>query len=162
MAEYSFDVVSKIDRQELSNAIDLAKKEIDTRFDFKGSKTEIKLEKDTMSLEASDDMKMRQLIDILQNKFIKRNINIKAFKFGDFTTNISGLVKCKVDIQSGLSQEQSKKITKLIKDSGSKVQTRVEGEKIRITGKSKDDLQSIQKMIRDANFDFDASFENYR
>ncbi|MDH5654691.1 MAG: YajQ family cyclic di-GMP-binding protein [Spirochaetia bacterium] len=162
MAEFSFDVVAKIERQELSNAIDLAKKEIDTRFDFKGSKTEIKLEKDILSLEASDDMKMRQLIDVLQNKFIKRELNIKAFKFGEFETNVSGTVKCRVEIQNGLSQDQSKKIIKLIKDSKLKIQSRIEGEKIRITGKSKDDLQTVQKMIKDANYDFAASFENYR
>jgi len=162
MAEYSFDIVSKVDRQELSNAIDLAKKEIDNRFDFKGSKTLIKLDKDTLSLEASDDMRMRQLIDILQNKLIKRELSIKAFKFGDFETNVSGIVKCKAEIQNGLSQDQGKKITKLIKDSKLKVQTRIEGDKIRITGKSKDDLQDVQKLIRDANFEFDASYENYR
>jgi hypothetical protein len=107
-------------------------------------------------------MKMRQLIDVLQNKFVKRNLSIKAFKIGEFETNVSGIVKCKVEIQNGLSQEQSKKINKLIKDSNTKVQTRIEGEKIRIIGKSKDDLQSIQKMIRDANYDFDVSYENYR
>jgi len=162
MAEFSFDVAAKVDRQELSNAIDLAKKEIETRFDFKGARTEIKLEKDTMALEASDDMKMRQLIDVLQNKFIKRELNLKAFKFGEFETNVSGLVKCKVDIQNGLSQDQSKKITKLIKDSKLKVQARIEGDKIRITGKSKDDLQNVQKMIKDADYDFAATFENYR
>jgi len=162
MAEFSFDVVSKVDRQELNNALDLARKEVDTRFDFKGAHIKINLEKEAISLEASDDMKMRQLIDVLQNKFIKRNLSIKAFQFGEFETNVSGVVKCQAKIQAGLSQDQSKKITKLIKDSKVKVQSRIEGDKIRITGKSKDDLQQVQKMIRDADYDFDASFENYR
>jgi hypothetical protein len=162
MAEFSFDIVSKVERQELNNAIDLARKEIDTRFDFKGATVKIELDKEALLLEASDDMRMKQLIDVLQNKLIKRDLNLKSFKFGDFETNVSGAVKCRVDIQAGLSQEQGKKITKLIKDSKLKVTTRIEGDKIRVSAKSKDDLQEVQRMIRAANFDFATSYENYR
>lgn len=162
MAEHSFDIVSKTDRQELNNAIDAAKKEIATRFDFKGAIAEIKLEKDSMALEASDDMRMKQLIDLFQSKMIKRGLSIKAFQFGKFETNVTGLVKCKVDIQAGLSMEQTKKITKLIKESNLKVQSQIQGDQVRVTSKSIDQLQELQKKIKDANLDFDASFSNYR
>jgi len=162
MAEYSFDIVSKVDKQELNNAVDLARKEIDNRFDFKNSNVKIKVDNDSLSLEASDDMKMRQVIDILQNKFIKRNLNLKAFKFGEFESNVSGIIKCKAPIQNGLSQEQCKKINKIIKDANLKVQSRIDGDKLRVTSKSKDELQSVQKAIKDADLDFDASYDNYR
>ncbi len=162
VAEYSFDVVAKVDRQELQNAIDLTDKEVANRFDFKGATAEIKLQKDTMDLLASDEMKMKQLIDVIQSKMVKRDLNLKAFQFGKFDTNVSGAVKCQVEIQNGLTQEQAKKITKLIKESKLKVQARVQGDAVRVTGKSKDDLQSVQKMIQDADFDFFAGYENYR
>lgn len=160
--EYSFDVVSKVDRQELSNAIDMTRKEVDNRFDFKGSPVKIDLEKEAIQLEVHDEMKMKQLIDVIQGKLVKRNLSLKAFEFGKFETNVSGAVKCKVTIQNGLSQEQTKMITKLIKEGGVKVQARIQGDAVRVTGKNKDDLQAIQKKIRDANFPFDASFDNYR
>ena len=162
MAEYSFDVGCKVDMQELGNALDLARKEIANRFDFKGAKAEIDLEKDSIALVASDEMRMKQLIDVIQSKMSKRDLNLKAFDWGKFETNVSGIFKCKVAIQSGLTQDQTKKITKLIKDSKVKVQSRIQGDSIRVTGKSKDDLQAIQKLIRDADLDFAAVFDNYR
>lgn len=162
MAEYSFDVACKVDRQELSNALDLAKKEVATRFDFKGANATIELDKDTINLEAQDEVKMRQLIDVVQSKIVKRELNLKAFKFGEFDTNISGKTKVKVAIQSGLTQDQTKVITKIIKDSKLKVQSRIQGDSVRVTGKSKDDLQAIMKLIRDGNLDFACAFENYR
>ena len=162
MAEYSFDVVSKIDRTELSNALDMAKKEVENRFYFKGSKVEIKLEKDDLLLEAADEMKMKQLIDIIQTRIVKRNISLKAFKFGKFESNVSGVVKCKVEIQNGLSTEQAKLVGKLIRDSKIKVQSRQQEDQVRVTGKAKDDLEAVQKMLRDADLDFDVTFANYR
>lgn len=162
MAEYSFDVVSKTDRQELNNALDAARKEITNRFDFKGAKTEIDLQKEHILLETADEMKMRQLIDIIQSKMAKRGLSLKAFKFGKFESNVTGRYKCRADIQEGLSQEQTRKISKLVRDSKIKVQVRIQGDSLRISGKNKDDLQQTQKAIRDADLDFDASFDNYR
>ena len=162
MAESSFDIGAKVDHQELSNALDQAQKEVNTRFDFKGAKIVIKLEDESIHLEATDEMRMKQLIDVVQSKIAKRDINLKAFKFSEFESNVSGVVKCDAKIQNGLTQEQIKKINKLIKDSKSKVQSRIQGDAIRVTGKSKDELQGIMKMIRDANFDFMTTFDNYR
>lgn len=162
MAESSFDVVCKIDGQELANAIDMTRKEIDNRFDFKGIEVDIKHEKDSLKLEVSSEMHMNQVIDVLKSKLIKRDINLKAFSFGEFESNVSGKVKCLVSIQNGLSQDQCKKINKLIKDSKLKVQSRVQGDSVRVSGKSRDDLQNVQKIIKEADFDFDTSFDNYR
>jgi len=162
MAEISFDIVSKTDRQELDNALAMARKEISSRFDFKGARTEIKLDKEHLHLEAPDEMKLNQLIDVVQSKMVKRDLSLKAFQFGKFESNVTGIQKCRVEIQSGLSQEQSRKITKLIKESKIKVQVRIQGDSLRVSSKSKDDLQAVQKLIRDANLDFDASFDNYR
>ena len=162
MAEFSFDIVCKINRQELSNALDLARKEIATRFDFKGSLAEIQLEQDKLSLQASDEMKMKQLIDMIQTKMLKRSLDLKAFQFAPLESNVSGLVKCKASIQNGLDQEQAKKITKLIKELKLKVQPRIQGDTVRVTSKNKDELQLVQKKILDAEFGFAASFENYR
>ena len=162
MAEYSFDIVCKMDHQELSNALDLARKEITNRFDFKGTHIKIHLEKEKILLESADDMKMKQLIDVIQSKMVRRNLNLKAFAFGPFESNVSGLIKCQAAIQNGLSQEQCKKVTKLIKDSKRKVQTRIQQDSVRVSGKSKDDLQVVQQMVQEASFDFAAVFENYR
>ncbi|MBI3394492.1 MAG: YajQ family cyclic di-GMP-binding protein [Spirochaetia bacterium] len=163
MAEYSFDVVSKVDRQELNNALDMVRKEIDNRFDFKGAKIVINLEKDAIMLETPDDMKLKQLIDSIQSKLVKRNLSLKAFDFsGKHESNVSGTVKLKIPIQTGLSQEQTKVITKLIKECGVKVQARIQGDAVRVTGKAKDDLQAVQKKIREANLAFDTSYDNYR
>ncbi len=162
MAEFSFDIVCKVNRQELANALDLARKEINSRFDFKGALAEIQLEQDDLSLQASDEMKMKQLIDMIQTKMLKRSLNLKAFQFSPFESNVSGLVKCKASIQNGLVQEQAKKITKLIKELKSKVQARIQGDAVRVTSKNKDDLQLVQKKILDAEFEFAVSFENYR
>lgn len=162
MAEYSFDVVAKVDRQELSNALDMTKKEVDNRFDFKGATVDIKLEKEHFNLAAPDQMKLNQLIDIIQTKLIKRGLNLKAFKFGEFESNVTGVTKSKVDIQNGLTSDQAKKITRLIKDSKLKVQAKLQSNQVRVTGKTKDDLQSVQELVRGADFEFHADFENYR
>lgn len=160
--EYSFDIASKVDRQELINALDMVRKEVENRFDFKGSPVVVDLEKEHISLEAQDEMKLKQLIDVIQSKLVKRNLSLKAFNYGTFESNVSGKFKCKVDIQNGLNQEQCKKITKIIKDSKVKVQTRIQEDQVRITGKDKDDLQAVMRMVREANFDFDTTFSNYR
>lgn len=160
--EYSFDIVSKIDRQELSNALDAAKKEVDTRFDFKGANAKIDLDKEHIDLEAQGEMHLKQLIDVVQSKLVKRKLSLKAFTFGEFESNVSGLVKCKVEMQNGLSQEQCKKVNGIIKEKKLKVQSRIQGDQLRVTGKDKDDLQSVMQALRAADLDFDVSFDNYR
>ena len=162
MAENSFDIVCKIDRQELQNAIDLTRKELANRFDFKGAKATVEIEGDNLVLEASDQMRRKQLIEIVQSKAARRNLSLKALPFVDFETNVSGLVKCRAAIQAGLNQEQCKEIVRMIKDSKQKVQVRIQGDSVRVTGKSKDDLQAIQKLIRDADLPYHTAFDNYR
>jgi uncharacterized protein YajQ (UPF0234 family) len=160
--EHSFDIVYKIDEQELANAINQTLKEATTRYDLKGSPIELEKQKDEIHLAASDEMKIKALIDIFQSKLVKRGINLKAIKFGELEKNISGKVKCIAKIQNGLSQEQCKKINKLIKDSQIKVQTRVQGDSIRVISKSIDDLQAVIKYLREQDLDFAISFDNYK
>ncbi len=162
MSEYSFDVTCKINKTELGNAVDAAKKEILNRFDFKGAHVKIELEKESIMLESSDDMKIKQIIDVLQSKFVKRELNLKAFIFGETEKNVNGIVKSQGKIQNGLTQEQCKQITKLIKDSKLKVQARIQEDTIRVSGKSKDDLQIAMQKIKSENFNFALAFENFR
>ncbi len=160
--EHSFDIVYKMDEQELSNAINQTLKEATNRFDFKGSPVEINREKDQILLSTSDEMKMKSLIDIFQSKLVKRNINLKAIRFGNIEKSFSGRVKCTAQIQNGLTQDQIKKVNKLIKESNIKVQTRVQGDSIRVVSKSIDDLQSVIKYLKEQDLDFAISFDNYK
>ena len=163
MSEYSFDIVCKVNQQELHNAIDIALKEIQNRFDFKGAIATIKTEKENLQLEASDEMRMKQMIEVLESKIVKRDIDLKAFEYGKFESNVSGMVKCKVSIQQGLTQEQAKKISNIIKESKLKVQTRIQGDSVRVVAKSKDDLQEVIAMLRGStSINFALSFENYK
>jgi uncharacterized protein YajQ (UPF0234 family) len=160
--EHSFDIVYKIDVQELANAINQTLKEASTRYDFKGTLVEIEKQKDELHLTAADEMKMKALIDMFQSKLVKRGINLKAIKFEEIEKNISGRVKCKAKIQNGLTQEQIKKINKLIKDSNIKVQTRQQGDSVRVISKSIDDLQAVIKFLKEQDLDFAISFDNYK
>lgn len=159
--EHYFDIAYKIDEQELANAINQTLKEATTRFDFKGSIVEIYKEKDKIFLTTSDEMKMKSLIDLFQSKLVKRNINLKAIKFKPIEKNISGKVKCEAEIQNGLTQEQCKIINKLIKESNIKVQSRIQGDSVRVLSKSIDDLQSVIKYLKNRELDFAISFVNY-
>ncbi|MCB1142031.1 MAG: YajQ family cyclic di-GMP-binding protein [Leptospiraceae bacterium] len=160
----SFDIVSKVDKSELTNAITQAMSEIGTRFDFKGSKSEIKLENEQLVIHSDNDIKIKQVIDVLINKMIKRGIGIKAFNFEDtkIESATGNTVRMKVKIQDGLEKEHTKEITKIIKDSKLKVQPTIMGEYVRVTGKKKDDLQDVQRMLKDANLSFDFHFTNYK
>ncbi len=160
--EHYFDIIYKIDEQELNNAIQQTIKEASTRFDFKGSPVEIHKEKESLELIAGDEMKMKSLIDLFLSKLVKRGINLKAIKFEDIEKNVSGKVKCMAKIQNGLTQEQCKIINKIIKDSKIKVQTRIQGDSVRVVSKSIDDLQSVIKLIKETELDFAVSFDNYR
>lgn len=162
MAEYSFDIVCKVNKQYLNNAVQATQKEIGARFDFKNVATSIKVDENTLALECSDKMHLEQMIDILKTKMFKQNLDIKALQFSPYTHNVSGAVKCIATLQNGLSQEQSKKITKSIAAAKIKVQARIQGESIRVSAKSKDLLQQVQEMAREQASDFAVQFENYR
>lgn len=163
MADASFDIVSKVDRPELSNAVSQAMTEIGTRFDFKGSKSTIELKDEELILVSDNDAKMKQVIDVLTTKMAKRGIGPKAFDFdAKLEPATGGTVRQKVKIQNGLDKEQTKQITKLIKDSKLKVQAQIMGDSVRVTGKKKDDLQEVMKLLKSADFSFDCQFTNYK
>jgi len=161
--EYSFDVVSKADPQEVKNAIGQAQREIETRYDFRGSISEIKHDdKNEITLVSDDETRLTALIDVLQSKLIKRGIDVKFLDYGTLEQASKGTVRQKVTIKSGLPTEAAKKITKLIKDQGIKVTTQIQDEQVRVTGKAKDDLQAAQAAIKGADLDAPVQFTNYR
>jgi len=161
---FSFDAVSKIDMQEVDNALNQARKEIAQRYDFKGSKTTIDLDakENKLTIVSDDDLKVKSVVDIVQGKMIKRGISVKALKLGKIEPAAAGLARQVITLQSGIDKENAKKITTMVKNSGLKVQAQIMGDQLRVSGKAKDDLQTIMQMIRDADFDFAVQFVNYR
>jgi len=160
----SFDIVSKVDMQEVDNAINQSRKEIVQRYDFKGSKTtiELKQKEHEIVLISDDDFRMKAVIDILQSKFVKRSVPLKALTYSAVEPAASGLVKQTIKLQNGIDKENAKLIVKMIKDTKLKVQGQIMEDQVRVSGKSKDDLQSIMAMIRQADFKFAIQFVNYR
>ncbi|MUT66422.1 YajQ family cyclic di-GMP-binding protein [Paenibacillus sp. NEAU-GSW1] len=161
-SESSFDIVSKIDMQELNNAIQQAEREIETRFDFKGSKSSIKLEKEELVIVSDDDFKLNSVIDILQAKMVKRGVPIKNMDFGKIESASANTVRQRIKLRQGIDQEHSKKINTLIRDSKLKVKSQIQGDQIRVTGKSRDDLQAVIAMLRAADLKVELQFMNYR
>ncbi|HZG86780.1 YajQ family cyclic di-GMP-binding protein [Paenibacillus sp.] len=161
-SEYSFDIVSKVDMQELQNAVTQAEKEIATRFDFKGSKSSISLEKEALTIVSDDDYKLKSVIDILQSKMVKRGISIKNMDFGKIEPASGGTVRQNVKLKQGIGQEDAKKINILIRDSKLKVKSQIQGDQLRVTGKSKDDLQAVIALLRGADLPLELQFVNFK
>ncbi|WP_138185078.1 YajQ family cyclic di-GMP-binding protein [Paenibacillus alvei] len=162
MADSSFDIVSKLDLQEMNNAITQAMKEIESRYDFKGSKSKITLEKDEVIIVSDDEYKLKNVIDILQSKMAKRGVAIKNMEFGKIEPAASAAVRQRAKCKQGIDQDVSKKINVMIRDSKLKVKSQIQGDQIRVTGKSKDDLQAVMTLLRGANLPLDLQFTNYR
>lgn len=162
--EHSFDIVSRVDIQEVSNAVQQALKEISQRFDFKGSKSNIELNKDKAEilLIADDDYKLKSLAEILKSKLVKRNVSLKALTFGQAEKAAGDTVRQMVTLQQGLSAERAKDIVKLIKDTKLKVQSEIQKDQVRVRAKKIDDLQSVITMLKGRDFDFHVEFINYR
>lgn len=160
--ESSFDIVSKVELTEVTNAINLALKEIETRYDFKGSKCDLKLEKEEVVLLADDDFKLEQVKDILAGKLIKRGISLKSIQYGKVEPATGGTVRQRGKIEQGIDQDNAKKISKLIRDSGIKVKSQIQGDQLRVTGKNRDDLQAVIQLVRQADLPIDCQFINYR
>lgn len=160
----SFDIVSKVDIQALDNAVNVTRKEITNRFDFKDSPVEIVLNKKdfVLDIETADDMKMRQLVDILISRAHKQGIAPEAFDLSKDSYPSGKVVKKEVSVRNGLKQEDAKKITKLIKDSGLKVQAQIMDDLIRVTGKKIDDLQSVIQLCREADLGLALQYVNMR
>ncbi|MDH5718203.1 MAG: YajQ family cyclic di-GMP-binding protein [Spirochaetia bacterium] len=162
MAESSFDIVSEINMQEITNAVDQAKREIANRFDFKGSKSDLTLLKEELVLLSDDEGKMKQLQDVFDSKLIKRGIPLKALQYGNIEQSAGQAVRKKATFVSGLPDDVIKKINKLIKDSKIKVKTQVMDKKIRVTGKSRDDLQQIISLLKENDLPVPLQFVNYK
>ncbi|RKY90608.1 MAG: YajQ family cyclic di-GMP-binding protein [Ignavibacteriae bacterium] len=160
----SFDIVSELDLQEIDNALNQAIKEIRQRYDLKDSKTELDLNKKDklISLNTKDDYSRKQSIDILQTRLIKRGLSIKALKMEEPEPAASGRLKQKINLQSGISKDNTRKITKLIKELKLKVSAQIMDEKVRVQGSKKDDLQQVIQSVKDADFDFPVQFVNYQ
>jgi len=161
---FSFDIVSQIDLQEVDNAVNQAKKEVQQRYDLKDSKTEIELNKkeNVITINSKDDYSLRASIDILQSKFLKRAISLKAMKPSEPETISQGRLKILISLQSGISKENAKKIAKLIKDLGLKVNSQIMDEQVRVQGPNKDDLQTAINAVKSADLDFPVQFTNYK
>lgn len=160
----SFDIVSKVDAQSLDNAVNVVSKEITNRFDFKGSHVVIDLNKKefTLKIETEDDMKMRQLLDVLISRAHKQGIAPEAFDFSKDAYQSGKIVRKDVTVRNGLKQEDAKKIVKMIKDSGLKVQAQIMDDLVRVTGKKIDDLQEVIQLCRNASIGVPMQYENMR
>ena len=163
--ECSFDIVSEYDKQELVNAVDQVKRELTSRFDLKNSNSEVNLEADkTITITTNDEMKLKNIIDILQSKLVKRNISIKILSPKPIENALGGNVRQVFELKKGLSQELAKVIVNDIKATKLKVQASIQGEQVRVTGKDKDDLQAVIQSLRqnDDKYDYPLQFTNYR
>lgn len=162
MADYSFDIVSKLDMQELNNAIQQAEKEIANRFDLKGTKSEVTLEKQELVVCSDDEYKLKSVIDILQSKMVKRGISLKHLEYGKIEPAAGSTVRQRIKLRQGIDQDNAKKINTLIRDSRLKVKSQIMGDQIRVSGKSKDDLQSVIRMLKEADLPLELQFVNMR
>ena len=161
----SFDIVSEFDKQELVNAVDQVKRELTTRFDLKGSNSDVVLDADkTITITTNDDMKLRNIVDILQSKMIKRGLSIKILDGQAVENALGGAVRQVFNLRKGLTQDLSKKIVADIKNTKLKVQASIQGEQVRVSGKDKDDLQAVIKMLRENEdkYEVPLQFQNYR
>jgi uncharacterized protein YajQ (UPF0234 family) len=162
-SENSFDIVSKVDLQEVANAIQNALKEIHTRFDLKDSKSDIQLEgKEALVLSSADEYRLKAVNDILQGKLVKRGVAIKALTYGPVEPAASSTVRQRVTLQQGIPIEKAREIVKMIKDSKKKVQASIQGDTVRVTGKDRDTLQEIIALLKGRDFGIDMQFTNYR
>ena len=161
----SFDIVSEFDKQELVNAVDQVKRELTTRFDLKGSNSDVILDSDkSITITTNDEMKLKNILDILQSKMIKRGLSIKILDAQQVENALGGNVRQVFNLKKGLTQELAKKIVADIKNTKLKVQASIQGEQVRVSGKDKDDLQAVIKMLREKedNYEIPLQFQNYR
>jgi len=160
--EFSFDVVSKTDMQEVSNAIQQAQKELAQRFDFKGSKSSIELSGEELVLVSDDEGKLVSVKDILETKLVKRKVSLKALDYGKVEPAASGTVRQRAKIVQGIETEKAKAIVKTIKDAKVKVQASIQSDQVRVVGRSKDDLQRAMTLVRETDYGIPLQFTNYR
>ena len=161
-SESSFDIVSKVDRQEVDNALNQAAKEIRQRFDFKNTDAAIRWSGQTIEMEANSEERVKAVLDVFQSKLVRRGVSLKSLDAGDPRSS-GKLYKITATTTEGISQENAKKVTKLIRDEGPKgVKAQIQGDELRVSSKSRDDLQRVQAMIKEQDYDFAVQFTNYR
>ncbi len=157
----SFDVVSEIDKQEVKNAVDQANREVGTRYDFKGVDARFEQSDQLVTLVAQADIQIKQMLDILQSKLFKRNVDVACLECGDVI--MSGMqAKMEVKLREGIETVLAKRIVKMIKDKKMKVQSAIQGDQVRVTGKKRDDLQAVMAMLKEADIDMPLQFTNFR
>jgi cyclic-di-GMP-binding protein len=162
MAESSFDVVSSVDLQEVKNAIAQAMKEITTRFDLKGTGSDISLQGEEIVITSADEFKMKAVRDVLETRLVKRSVPLKALTWGTMDKALGGTVRQKVAMQKGIPTEKAREIVKIVKGSKLKVQAAIQGDQVRVSGKNKDDLQAVIQSLKAADLGIDMQFTNYR
>jgi cyclic-di-GMP-binding protein len=162
MADSSFDVVSRVDPQELDNALNQTRKEIAGRFDFKNSKTEIENTATTITILSDDELKLKNVIDVFQSRASKRGISLKAFEYGKVEPASQQSFRQTITIKSGIPKDKSKPLIEAIKASKLKVQAQYQDEQIRVSSKSRDDLQKVQQLLRSLDYELPLQFINYR
>ena len=158
----SFDIVSQVDRAEVTNAIYQTMKEVGQRFDFKGSSAKVALEDKELVLSAEDETKLRNMNDILQQKLVRRGVPLKAFAYGAVEAAAGGTVRQRMQIQQGIPQEKAKDIVKFIKDSKAKVQASIQGDMVRVSGRDRDTLQQVIAGLKARDFGINMHYTNYR
>jgi cyclic-di-GMP-binding protein len=162
LAESSFDVVSSVDLQEVKNAIAQAMKEIVTRFDLKGTNSSIELQGEEILITSGDESKMKAVRDVLEERLVKRNVPLKALTFGDVEKALGQTARQKVALQQGIPSDKAREIVKVIKQTKLKVQAAIQGDQVRVSGKNKDDLQSVMQLLRQTDLGIDMQFTNRR
>ena len=158
----SFDIVSEVDRAEITNAINQTVKEVRQRFDFKGSTATVALEANELILTAEDETKLRNMNDIFQQKLVRRGVPLKALSYGNVDPAGGGTVRQKVQVQQGIPQEKAKEVVRFIKDSKAKVQASIQGDIVRVSGKDRDTLQGVIAELKGKDFGINMQFSNYR
>jgi cyclic-di-GMP-binding protein len=158
----SFDVVSIVDPQEIDNALNQTRKEIGQRYDFKGTKTEIREEENAIHITSDDDFKVKAVVDVLQSKLVRRGINLKALVYGKIEPAAGGLAKQTITVQQGIDTDKARAIVKLVKDSKIKVQSQIQGDQVRISGKKRDDLQAAIQLLKAQDLGLPVQFINFR
>ena len=161
-AENSFDIVCKIDMQEVTNALDQARREIDTRYDLKGSKNEVTLDKTDIVITSADDMKLKAVADILQSKLHRRGVPLKALTWGNVEEAAGGAKRQKITLQQGIPIEKAREIVRLVNDTKLKVQASIQENQVRVSGKNRDDLQKVIALVKDKDLGIALQFTNYR
>ncbi len=162
MADSSFDIVSSVDLQEVKNAIAQAMKEIQTRFDLKGTSSTIELTGEELTLASSDEFKLKAVRDVLEGRLVKRNVPLKALTYGEMEKALGGTARQKITLQKGIPTDKAREIVKVIKGSKLKVQAAIQGDQLRVSGKNRDDLQGVIRLLKGTDLGIDMQFTNYR